>query len=273
MKHNPGIGATQELSLRVSVATLVRVIFKHPVNDEWMLALERRATLLQGENGHFVAIKAQPFGGALRLLNTNALEERIGDFHFDSEQSRSEQDFRVFIRPSAWETILQFCLQHFRQIDDPVLEYEPTRELSEEFADTLQIDLRPDQYSCKPVGMIVENTPSPTENVYTRGSLTARLYRIFEARILDPSLALAMLTNSASETNQHVERRAFADFRNGGPGWYNAVLTLPLKLISARYSAISPRARNQPISFQNHQLDETVAAVLENITVPKYQKL
>ena len=38
----PGIGATNELSLRVSVAMLVRVLFKNPRDGEWMLALERK---------------------------------------------------------------------------------------------------------------------------------------------------------------------------------------------------------------------------------------
>jgi hypothetical protein len=38
--HNEiGVGATEDLSLRVSVATLVRVVFKNPHNEEWMLAL------------------------------------------------------------------------------------------------------------------------------------------------------------------------------------------------------------------------------------------
>jgi hypothetical protein len=34
-----GVGATKDLILRVSVATLVRVVFKNPHNEEWMLAL------------------------------------------------------------------------------------------------------------------------------------------------------------------------------------------------------------------------------------------
>ena len=48
MTVNPdeiGVGATDELSLRVSVATLVRVLFKNPSDDELLLALERKATL------------------------------------------------------------------------------------------------------------------------------------------------------------------------------------------------------------------------------------
>ena len=47
----PGIGATQDLSLRVSVATLVRAVFKHPLYSEWLLALERKATLHETKNG------------------------------------------------------------------------------------------------------------------------------------------------------------------------------------------------------------------------------
>src|SRR4026207_472329 len=110
MKHNPGIGATPELSLRVSVATLVRVVFKHPLNGEWMLTLERKATLQNDK----VEIKSQPFGGAIRILDVNALHDLIGGFHFDSERSRSEQDFRLFIRPSSWSMLRESCIEHPR---------------------------------------------------------------------------------------------------------------------------------------------------------------
>jgi urease accessory protein UreE len=54
-----GVGATQELSLRVSVATLVRVLFQNPSGDELMLALERKATLLTVENGRVIEINSQ----------------------------------------------------------------------------------------------------------------------------------------------------------------------------------------------------------------------
>src|SRR5688500_5254820 len=100
-----GVGETEELRLRVSVATLVRVLFENPRGRDVMLALERKATLLQDESGHGVEVIAQPFGGAIRLLDPKALRDLIGDFHFDSEESRSEQDFRIFIRPSAWEGV------------------------------------------------------------------------------------------------------------------------------------------------------------------------
>src|SRR5512138_2014965 len=118
MKHNSSIGATPDLSLRVSIATLARVIFKHPTNGESMLALERKATLHETENGRIVQVKSQPFGGAIRILNVGAIYDLIGDFHFDSEQSRSEQDFRIFIGPSSWPVLREFCIQQLSRVDN-----------------------------------------------------------------------------------------------------------------------------------------------------------
>jgi hypothetical protein len=268
-----GVGATNDLSLRVSVATLVRVLFENPKDGEWMLALERKATLLKDESGRSVQVIAQPFGGAIRLLDPKSLRDIIGDFHFDSEESRFEQDFRIFIRPSDWSVVRELCIRRFSRVDDPVLESDPRRELAEEFADALKINLKPDQYSLKPVGTLTEDDPTPTENFHARGYPTARVYRIFETRILDASLSYAMLTNSETYSNHNLRELALANTWNGGNGRANAMLTLPLNLIRGAYLAISPQARNTPISFQDNQLDESVAAVLEGVTVPKYRRL
>jgi hypothetical protein len=59
--------------------------------------LERKATLREDK----VEVKSQPFGGAIRILDLDTIHDMIGDFHFDSERSRTEQDFRLFIRPST----------------------------------------------------------------------------------------------------------------------------------------------------------------------------
>ena len=270
---HPGIGATKDLSLRVSVATLVRVLFEHPSNGELMLALERKATLHETENGKVIKVKSQPFGGAIRILDLMVLRDLIGDFHFDSEESRSEQDFRIFIRPSDWEMVKEFCIHHFRDIDDSVLESDPTRELAEEFADALQISLKQDQYIYRPVGTVIEDDPTPTENVHSRGHLTSRVYRIFEARILDSSLSDAMLTNNEGYSDHDLQELALQDARNGGKGRANTMLALPLKLISNAYLAMSPEERNSPLAFEDHHLDESVAAILEGVTVPKYRRL
>ncbi|HAY85371.1 MAG TPA: hypothetical protein DCY42_10760, partial [Chloroflexi bacterium] len=63
-----GIGATSELSLRVSVATLARITFPHPEQGIPMLALEHKASLISAAGQKQVLTKAQPFGGAIRIL-------------------------------------------------------------------------------------------------------------------------------------------------------------------------------------------------------------
>jgi hypothetical protein len=216
---------------------------------------------------------AQPFGGAIRLLDPKALRDLIGDFHFDSEESRSEQDFRIFIRPSAWQAVRGFCISHFSDFDHSVLETNPRRKLAEEFADALKISLRPDQYTLKPVGTVIEDNPATTENIHATGHLTVRVYRIFEARILDISLSHTMLTNSEGYSNHDLHELALEDAQNGGKGRANAMLTLPVKLISDAYLAMAPEARNSPIAFEDNHLDESVGAVLEDVTVPKYRWL
>ncbi len=60
-----------EQNLRISVATLVRVLFENPRDGELMLALERRTTLREG--GRVVDVKSQPFGGAIRILEPGLL--------------------------------------------------------------------------------------------------------------------------------------------------------------------------------------------------------
>jgi len=47
LKHDPVIGATDELNLRVSVATYIQVVFPDPQNGKTMLALERKAMVLK----------------------------------------------------------------------------------------------------------------------------------------------------------------------------------------------------------------------------------
>jgi len=271
-KINFGIGATRDLSLRVSVATLVRVLFENPRDGDLMLALERKATVLKDGSGRSVRVVAQPFGGAIRLFDPKAVRDLIGDFHFDSEESRGEQDFRIFIRPADWEAVQRFCINHFRDFEYSVLETDPRRELAEEFADALRISLKPDQYSLKPLGTVVEDDPAPTENIHARGHPTARVYRLFEARILDSSLSHAMLTNSQGYSNHDLQEFALEDARSAGKGRSSAVLTLPVKLISDVYLAMPPEARSTPISFEDNYLDESVGAILEGVTVPKYRR-
>ncbi len=262
-----------DLSLQVSVATLDRVVFQSPRDGTLMLALERKATLLADGDSSSIYVAAQPFGGAVRLQNADRLRDLIGNFNFDSERSRSEQDFRLLIRPADWPPVKQFCLRHLQNVGDPILESDPVRELVEEFAECLQVGLRPDQYVYRPVGFVVENDPTPTRNQYSQGVPTVRLYRIFEVRLVDDSLCLAMLAASERHSDDALQSLARTDSRNTGRGRANAVLTLPLKLIMDFYVSILPKNRYEPRYVEGHQLDMSVLAVLENVEVPQFQRL
>jgi hypothetical protein len=268
-----GVGATRELSLRVSVATLVRVLFQYPKGGDLMLALERKATLQADENGYVIEINSQPFGGAIHICDMKRVRDLIGDFHFDSEPSRSEQDFRIFIRPSDWETVRKFCLQQFGGVDDSILETDPKRELAEEFADALKIRLNPDQYILKPIGIFVEGDPAPTHNLHAKGYPTARVYRIFEATIADSSLAHTLMRNSENFSDQDLGELALQEAQKGEKGRANAILALPVKLIREVYLTLTPNDRNMPVIYEKHRLDETVPLVLEDMFIPKYQRL
>jgi hypothetical protein len=275
MTPNPpqiGVGATAELSLRVSVATLVRVLFKNPNDDELMLALERKATLRRAE-GREVRVKSQPFGGAIRILDLSAVHDLVGDFHFDSERSQAEQDFRIFIRPSSWSSLREFCLQHIVLDGDPILETSPSRELVEEFAEAVSIDLRPEQYVCKPVATKVENRAISTENIYAEGTPTVRVYRIYEVTIADLFLIDTMLKYGDGLSHQRLSELAIADARRGGRGKANAVLTLPWEHLQNSFRAMLPVERNVPTIFDENKLDSTVAAILDEIAVPRYESV
>ncbi len=146
---------TDDVYWRVSVATLDRVIFDRPQDGVQMLALERKATLLNERaekrisGPDSVLVRAQPFGGAVRIHGAAALSDVVGQLRFDSQRSRDERDFRILIPPAAWAAVRQFCLRHLADPDDPILEADPSRELVEEFADAMQINLLPETYRCQ----------------------------------------------------------------------------------------------------------------------------
>lgn len=268
-----GVGPSEELSLRVSVAALVRVLFAHPANSDVMLALERKATLREAHSRRFVEVRSRPFGGALRILDLEAFREGIGDFHFDSEKSRREQDLRIFIDPLAWQAVRDYCLEQVSTSEPRVLESDPWRELTEEIKGALDIDLIPEQLGYRPVGTVLEETPRPTGNTHARGFPTARVYRIFEARVRDPSLVQLMLATDAHLSNRALQEMALEDARRGGRGWANSILTLPLRQLSTHYASAARDLPDRPVTFDGHRLDETLAAILEGVTVPGYRQV
>jgi hypothetical protein len=260
------------LDLRVSVATLDRVVFTHPQDGTSMLALERKASLIS-EPGHSARVRAQPFGGGVRILNPDALQSLIGPIRFDSARSQAEQDFRILIPASDWEDVKLFCLQHLGNPHDAHLESSPDRELVEEFAEVLGEHLERDQYRYQPGGFVIENHPVPTTNAYARGQPTVRIYRIFEVHIEDERLCAGILGASQQVSDQDLARLALEDLQNGGKGRANALLALPLSLVCDSYLALAPKMRYRLITVAGHQLDESVLAILDDVEVPQYQRV
>ena len=238
-----------------------------------MLALERKATLHGTNNQNNVKVKTQPFGGAIRILDIEALQNLIDDFHFDSERSQAEGDFRIFVDPEKWKVLRDFCVEHLKQPSDPVLETDPNRELVEEFYDTSGICLSPDQYTCEPVATVLENTPAKTDNIHARGHPTVRVYRVFEVIITDEDLTYILLDNSENVSNRDLRKLALADANKGGKGRANAILAIRLKPLLEFYRSLPLQKRDTPIIYKNHRLEETVPVILDELNVPKYQKI
>jgi hypothetical protein len=270
--HEIGVGATQELNLRVSVGVLVSVLFKSPEDGRTMLALERTATLRQIEGRSEVIVKAKPFGGAVRLINPRALKELIGNFYYDSERSREQEDFRIQIRPASWETIKEICRKQLDDTEKGILDSSPQRELAEEFEDTLHIRITPEQYQLKSQGMMIENLPAETDNVRAEGLVTVRVYFMFEAWMQDPEIISMMLVDNKQYSDKDLEKMAWKDAQQGGRGRANAILALGFDELKAIYRSMPADRRGGQIRVEEHQLNGNVLALLEDIDHPKYQR-
>jgi hypothetical protein len=145
--------------------------------------------------------------------------------------------------------------------------------LAEEFAETLNINLKPDQYEVQPLGFVIEDNPVATDNVYARGQLTVRLYRTFKVRIVDHKLCTAMLAAGQRYFDHDLKALALKEYQNGDRDCTNTILTLPLNRVNESYLALPPEMRYRKIFVEGYKLDESVLAILEDVDVPQYQRI
>lgn len=261
--HEIRVGATAKLSLRVSVAALVGVLFDDPKSGQTMLALERIATLRR-LNGQFeVVVRVKPFGGAARLVDPPALERWIGDFNYDSERSHREKDFRIQIQPASWEKVKELCIEHLDNVGNVILDSSPERELTEEFEDSLNLKIDRGDYHLTSRGMTTEDHWVPTSNVRAEGMPTVRVYYLFEARIVSPQIIAMMLNNSKGYSDNDLHEIALKDFQEGGKGRANAVLVSPLDDLRDTYRSIPTEGWEGSMLIEGHQLDANVRFLLE----------
>lgn len=260
-----GVGATDALSLRVSVATLVRVLLASPEDGRRMLVLERTATLQGGEGGSEVSVVAKPFGGAVQIVDPRALQEAIGDFHYDSERSRRERDFRLNIHPESWEAVKRICRAHLRSGGGSILDTSPDRELAEEFGDALGLTISPGDYRSSLVRMLVDNAPRKTRSVRAPGRPTVRIYYVFEAWLDSPDIVAAALESGSRTSDQDLRSAALGDAREGGRGRANGALVLGFEEVCARYRATPTHPPGEPLSIGGHRLAGNVPMILDGI--------
>ena len=261
-----------ELTLRVSIAALVNVIFENPLNGKAMLSLERTASLQSSGEMSEIVVKAKPFGGAVKLLNPVSLQMLIGEFHYDSERSQEEQDFRILINPRSWGKTKDICRQHLNVTGRGILEPGPERELEEEFADSLGIEIKDDDYYLQSKGMVIEDMPENTDNIYAPGFSTVRVYYLFEALIKNREIINMMLENSEKYSDSDLIKIVEENIRHGGKGRTNAVLTLLRDELIEYYKVISPDKRGRLLRFGKHLLDGHVTVILDEISNSKYQR-
>ena len=266
-----GVGATGELSLRVSVASLIKIMFTNPGDGRCMLVLERTATVPKNNEKMPVTVKAKPFGGAIRLVDSQALRDLIGDFHYDSQRSRLEADMRIQINPASWQSLKELCWEHLQNPRRNILDYSPGRELEEEFRDTLHLEITQYQYQVKLRMMVFEDQPVKTENVRAPGTLTQRIYYIYEAQIENKELISSILDNHQRYTDRDLQEIAILDAQQGGRGRANAVLVLPLADLVEYYRSFSMEIRSGPLKYGEHSLAENVLAFLREVDQTRYK--
>jgi hypothetical protein len=269
-----GIGPTTELSLRVSVATLSKVLFHHSDDGKLMLALERTATLVGEAGQENVTIIAKPFGGGVRLNDVKALGSLIGDFNFDSRRSQEEHDFRIQIRPDSWDQVKRFCIRGFRDQDESVLETQPERELVEEFRDAMGVQLSPEQYNIRQLGVVFENVPKYTESLRATGRPTVRIYNVFEVHLGSPSLIESILSESARFNELDLRALAKEDAYGGGKGRANAILAMPVDSLESMIRRLPEEERGRSFAdYKGVRFSGNVLALFETVYGPKYQWL
>ena len=272
IKNNDiGMRTANELNLRVSVGVLVRVLFENPENGRMMIALERTATLREIDDRYEVLVKVKPFGGGVWLSDPKTLKGLIGNFQYDSERSRQEEDFRIYIKPPAWDKIKDVCIEHFKDPGKRIIDSSPDRELAEEFEDSLGMRITKDQYDLKQISLIFEDLPSETNNLRAQGYPTVRGYYIFEALIKSSEIIRMMLSSNQNYSNKNLQEMVWKDVEQGGKGRANAILTLYLDELKDLYSSIPIEKRINPVYIGEHQLDGNVPAIMTEFDHPKYK--
>lgn len=266
-----GIGPTDDLNLRVSVANLVKLTFIQPGNRRKKFALERTATIMD-DGGHVAIIKVKPFGGGVQIKDMDAFCKEVGEFHFDSQSSWKERDFRIYINSNRFTSLTQFCSNHLPG-QSAILESTPSRELGEEFYDTLGIELVAEHYLINWSRIVVQDTPLPSGNPRSKRHPTARVYSIHDVQVVDPEVIRSLIYSNRNHSNEDLIGVAKSAYLSGRPGRANAALVLDYDELVAAYPELPWIDGDQVARYKGYNLEANVFAVLDGVDTEKYRNL
>jgi hypothetical protein len=261
VRIEPQVGPTDELSLRVSTAVLTKTTFRHPESGEHMLVLERKAVAEITSSGMKEKLQAQPLGGASRLVDPSALGRVVGQFNYDSAESKSEGDFRIQIRPEDWPRVRDFCVKHFMVPSTGVIEANPERELAEELGDSLDIEVDPTGYCTRNLGIVLRGATS-TDRVGVSGQQTVRAFNIYHVEITEPTLITKILENSSLVSDQSLNRDAREKATTSGKkGKSTALLALPISHVVEAFVSRDLSGEWPTVTVEGHTIADNVPAI------------
>lgn len=258
-----GVGETESFSLRVSTAVLTQTSFIDPDTGELMLVLERKASYKEKDGKMKENFQAKPLGGASVLKKPNELSALIGSYNYDSEKSQAAGDFRLQIRPSAWEAVKQFCLKHFKDPSTGVLEADADRELKEEFEDSLSIKVSSKSFEITTLGAQVQSEPQKTKRLEVAGNQTVRVFNIQHVNITDKKL-IALIKKNAETSNEEIKNKALAKAKEKGKGKASALGLISYKKLMAEYKKADSKEENPVVSIDGLQVADSVTIALRD---------
>jgi hypothetical protein len=119
----------------------------------------------------------------------------------------------------------------------------------------------------------LESGPAPTSNYFAAGAPTVRIYWVYEAVVENLELRRALVALSHSHPVEVLERLALEQYRSGRRGWASSVAVMALGEVVEAFRSLPPGERAKPLPFRQTTLAGNVAAVLDDVDDPRYQRI
>jgi hypothetical protein len=220
---------------------------------------ECKATVEIKEGKERAVVQLQPIGGASLLKDPQKLLQNLGRFNFDSEESKRDQDFRIFV--ADWNKVAKFCHKHFLEPGNAVLECDPRREIEEELEETLGGKVSPDQYNLSWLGINTQEEALASARMGQNQAKTKRIFNLFEAKICDPALESRILQAALDTDPQALIEKARAKALSGkGKGKASALIAVPKEALDL---ALEQMGAGEKPKIRDCGLANTIGALFE----------